>query len=59
MKQNQVIALALLAGLVLAAGYWWGRSSGTGGHEPAAAEPQRRELACQLGLSCVAHRSSM
>ena len=44
MKQNQVIALALLAGLVLAAGYWWGRSSGTGGHEPAAAEPQRRIL---------------
>ena len=44
MKQNHVIALALLAGLVLAAGYWWGRSSGNGGQEPAAAEPQRRIL---------------
>ena len=44
MKQNHVIALALLAGLVLAAGYWWGRSSGNDGHEPAAAEPQRRIL---------------
>jgi Cu(I)/Ag(I) efflux system membrane fusion protein len=51
MKRNQVIVLALLAGLVLAAGYWWGRSTGSGGDERAAtagreagAEPQRRIL---------------
>lgn len=30
MKRNQIIGIALLAGLVLAAGFWWGHSTGAG-----------------------------
>ena len=30
MNRNQIIGVALLAGLVLAAGFWWGHSTGAG-----------------------------
>ncbi len=37
MNRKQIISIALLTGLALAAGYWWGRSTGAGGNEPAGA----------------------
>ncbi|MEX1994816.1 MAG: efflux RND transporter periplasmic adaptor subunit [Steroidobacteraceae bacterium] len=49
MKRNQVIGIVVLAGLVLAAGFWWGRSTGAGDARVAAgggagAEGARRIL---------------
>jgi Cu(I)/Ag(I) efflux system membrane fusion protein len=32
-NRKQIISIALLTGLALAAGYWWGHSTGTRGHE--------------------------
>jgi Cu(I)/Ag(I) efflux system membrane fusion protein len=36
MKRNQIIGAALLAGLALAAGFWWGRTTGAGDQTGAA-----------------------
>lgn len=38
MKRNWIIGAALLAGLVLAAGFWWGHSTGAGGSTAAGRE---------------------
>mgnify|MGYP000900629121 CR=1 FL=1 len=37
MNRKQIISIALLTGLALAAGYWWGRATGARGNEPAGA----------------------
>lgn len=37
MKHNQIVGVALLAGVVLAAGYWWGHAAGTRSDDPAGA----------------------
>lgn len=46
MNRNSIIAVTLLAGVVLGAGYWWGSSSATRGSESAAgpADAERRVL---------------
>lgn len=33
MNRNQIISIALFTGVALAAGYWWGHTTGTRGHE--------------------------
>jgi membrane fusion protein, copper/silver efflux system len=35
MKGKQVISIAIIAGLAVVAGYWWGHSAGIRGNEPA------------------------
>ena len=37
MNGKQIISIALFTGVALAAGYWWGRTTGTRGHEPPSA----------------------